>query len=42
MLFSDQDQIDGDSTISQYSDENAEVIQGVKVKDIKDRFVRIK
>ena len=33
---------DDDSTISQYSDENAEVIQGVKVKDIKDHFVRIK
>ena len=27
---------------TQYSDENAEVIQGVKVKDIKDHFVRIK
>ena len=41
-VISYKDQIDGDSTISQYSDENAEVIQGVKVKDIKDRFVRIK
>ena len=41
-VISYKDQIDEDSTISQYSDENAEVIQGVKVKDIKDRFVRIK
>lgn len=41
-VISYKDQIDGDSTISQYSDENAAVTQGVKVKDIKDRFVRIK
>lgn len=41
-VISYKDKIDEDSTISQYSDENAEVIQGVKVKDIKDRFVRIK
>lgn len=41
-VISYKDKIDEDSTISQYSDENAEVIQGVKVKDIKDHFVRIK
>lgn len=41
-VMSYKDKIDEDSTISQYSDENAEVIQGVKVRDIKDRFVRIK
>lgn len=31
-----------DNTVSQYSDENCDVYQGVKVKDIKDKFVRIK
>lgn len=34
--------IEDDHTISEYSDENEEVMQGVKVKDIKDLFVRIK
>ena len=41
-VISYEDKIDDDCTISQYSDENAIVTQGVKVKDIKDRFVRIK
>ncbi len=41
-VISYKDKIDDDSTISKYSDENATVKQGVKVKDIKDRFVRIK
>lgn len=41
-VISYEDKIDDDCTISQYSDENATVTQGVKVKDIKDRFVRIK
>lgn len=41
-VISYKDKIDDDSTISKYSDENATVTQGVKVKDIKDRFVRIK
>ena len=41
-VISYEDKMDDDCTISQYSDENATVTQGVKVKDIKDRFVRIK
>ena len=41
-VISYKDKIDEDSTISQYSDENAAVTQGVTVKDIKDRFIRIK
>ena len=41
-VISYEDKIDDDCTISQYSDENATVTQGVKVKDIKNRFVRIK
>lgn len=41
-VISYKDKIDDDSTISKYSDENATFKQGVKVKDIKDRFVRIK
>ena len=41
-VISYEDKVDDDCTISQYSDENATVTQGVKVKDIKDRFVRIK
>lgn len=41
-VISYEDKIDDDCTISQYSDENATVPQGVKVKDIKDRFVIIK
>ncbi|MDO5812700.1 MAG: hypothetical protein Q4Q31_06355 [Bacillota bacterium] len=41
-IISYKDQIGDDSTISEYSDENAAVTQDVKVKDIKDRFVRIK
>ena len=41
-VISYEDKIDDDCTISQYSDENATVTQGVKVKDIKDRFVIIK
>ena len=34
--------IDEDNAISLYDDENREVHHGVKVKDIKDKFVRIK
>ena len=30
------------NAISLYDDENREVYHGVKVKDIKDKFVRIK
>lgn len=41
-VISYEDKIDDDCTISQYSDENAAVTQGVTVKDIKDRFIRIK
>lgn len=41
-VISYKDKIDEDSTISQYSDENAAVTQGLTVKDIKDRFIRIK
>ena len=37
-VISYEDKIDDDCTISQYSDENATVTQGVKVKDIKNRF----
>lgn len=41
-VISYENKIDDDNTISQYEDENCEVYQGVKVKDIKDVFVRIK
>ena len=41
-VMSYKTKIDEDNAISLYDDENREVYHGVKVKDIKDKFVRIK
>ena len=41
-VMSYKTKIDEDNAISLYDDENREVHHGVKVKDIKDKFVRIK